>query len=403
MSSLDIFWFVIGIVLTALFFIWKSRRWFMTQKQRLILMEKELHSAVEKRKQSLEQEHEACLTSLKASLTRAEINLKIKAEQYEQQKQQLDRKVSQTLSALSTKELSIAKEREKIKKCLEEIHKLSFEEIIQLLEPKMIDQARERTTAHVKHLETIAEKKGQALLLQAVEKASLTNTKESFTHLIQLPDPAIAPRLIGKEGKIITRLEELCGVNLRIDSSPSQIVIASLNGRRRALACVVIEQLMKYERISLALVESSYRTAVDTFDNRCIENGRLAAGALASKMSKNMLKMIGEMEFYSSLGQNLLQHSIEVAKLASRMAMDMNLKRDDAFLMGLLHDIGKVLPETAETHAQQGQAFCIAEGISREIANGVGAHHNEIAPLTDEARLIPIADQISAGLMGNRK
>lgn len=403
MNFIDLFWFVSGVVLATLFFLWKGFIWVRRQKQRFTLLEKELDKQLSQKSKALEDEHKSCLHSLQTSLQRAEIQAKIKGEQYEKEKQLAERKLKDKLQSLTVREQALDKEREKLTNALKRVHELSLEEAVAIVEPRLLQQAKDRVSKELSLLEQAATKKGQEILLQAIERASLKITKELTTITIELRDPRIAPKLIGKDGKIISRLEEMCGVNIRVDNTTSQATITSLNGRRRAFACLLIDQLVKHERISTALLESAHKATNELFESRVIQNGLKLTQHLTFKVSKNVLRAIGDMEYYASQGQNLLQHSLEVAQIAQRLAVDLKLNHEKAYLMGLLHDIGKVLPNTTLTHALQGQMFCLQEGIPTDIANGVGAHHNEILALSEEARLIPIADQLSAGLMGNRK
>ncbi len=397
-SNLDFFSFVLGasFVLLVFLFCWnflqartqeKINQLRFSFEQEEKLKKQEISHLQEKGRLSLQKEQLESMHSLHKQKTEQELLL---------DKLQLQEK------RLKEKEQQIDQEKKKLITLLEKHASAPLEQLIQKVAEKELQAKKQLAQIELNQLEQESAQRAQNLLLSALERASLPTTRDSSSISLPLPHESLIPQLIGKEGKTIRRFEELMGVSAKIDESTKSLLISSFNGKRRAQAEMLAHALFESGKISLKIVEDLAAQVEKNFETRLQQMGQKTADDLGVQLPKSVLSQVAEMEFYSSFGQNLLLHSIEVAQIAQNLSLELKLDGKKAALMGLLHDIGKTILNETSSHALIGAQFLRKAGLGEDIANGVAAHHREVAPKTPEARLIPIADALSASIPGAR-
>jgi ribonuclease Y len=248
--------------------------------------------------------------------------------------------------------------------------------------------------------------RAHTMLMTALERKSQAVTKECFITEIPLKDRTLIPRIIGKDGRNIQLLEEILQVVIIIDEHSPRIFISAHEQQHRAIAKATFELLLANEKVTSLSIQKAYNEAVASLSNRNSQRGAsaLRTCGVLSTIAPEVCETLGALEFRSSVGQNVLAHSMEVADLMGLLAAELGLNYDVAKAMGLYHDIGKALPSSwGESHALAGKAFLMKWGVDDEIINAVASHHGEEIPRSEEAQLLPICDRISAQLPGVRR
>lgn len=311
--------------------------------------------------------------------------------------------------ALDARQKTIAEKEQKLCSTLERISALSLAEARAELLHKAESSARqeiERTLSKLsRSFEEEQESKAQKLLLTILERKTLGLTRDSFLEEIPLPDQTFVPRFIGKEGRNIKTLSSELDLNIVIEENPPRILLSSYDPYRRALAKAAILALIVSEKITPHTIHNAIHEQATLFPTLLENEGALVCKSLSitTPLAADILRCIGTMKYRSTAGQNLLQHSIDVAELMAMAACELGLHVEKARVMGLLHDVGKVLPPSEGlSHAHAGKNLLQRHHIHSDIINGVAAHHGEESQTTNEAKLLPICDRLSAQLYGTR-
>lgn len=242
------------------------------------------------------------------------------------------------------------------------------------------------------------------LIICALGRVSGACLQEASITEVSLPNEEMKAKIIGREGKNIKCFQQLTGVNIIVDDTPLQISLSCFDVTRREVAKIALQELIRDGRITASTIAEAVTLAKNSLPELLLQYGLEAANrAKVFRLDPEILRALGNMHFRSTLGQNLLEHSIEVAELAAMIASELKVDSQKARRMGLLHDIGKVLDlEKGPTHAIAGYRFCREHHESEEIANGIGAHHNEMASQTLEAEILKCADYLSGARRGAR-
>src|SRR3989442_7402197 len=211
-------------------------------------------------------------------------------------------------------------------------------------------------------------------------------------------------RIIGREGRNIRALENITGVDFIVDDTPSAVVLSAFDGVRREIAKLTLEKLVQDGRIHPARIEEAYYQAKSEIDNHIIEQGEQALfEADVHSLHPELVKLLGRLKYRTSYGQNVLSHSIEVARLAAMMADELGASAKTARRAALLHDIGKAVShETEGPHALVGGEFARRYGEPEAVAHAIEAHHNEVAMQTVEGVIVQAADSLSGARPGAR-
>ncbi len=211
-------------------------------------------------------------------------------------------------------------------------------------------------------------------------------------------------RIIGRDGRNIRTFEKLTGVDVIIDETPSAVVLSSFDGVRREIARLTMERLIADGRINPALIEETYEHARAEIDERIVEEGeRAALESRVQGLDPKLIHLLGQLEFRTSYGQNVLDHLVECSHLAGLIAAELGASVETARRAALLHDIGKaVTHEVDGPHAAVGANFARRHGESEATAHAMEAHHNEVEPRTVEAVIVQTADALSGARPGAR-
>ena len=211
-------------------------------------------------------------------------------------------------------------------------------------------------------------------------------------------------RIIGREGRNIQALEQLTGVDIIVDDTPSAIRLSSFDGMRREVARLTLERLIADGRIHPARCEEAYEQASGEVEERIVEEGeRAVLDANVNGLHPQLIDLLGRLQFRTSYGQNALAHLVECSRLATLIALELGAAADIARRAALLHDIGKAVDqETEGTHAQIGAGLARRYGESEAVVHAIEAHHDEVEPSTVEAVIVQAADALSGARPGAR-
>ena len=305
------------------------------------------------------------------------------------------------------KDLENAKEREI--EALGKIAKMSVDEAKTEMMRELKDDMTKEMAEYIRQEEDRAkeevEKKSKELLVSTIQRYATDHTSEATVTTVALPNDDLKGRIIGREGRNIKTIETLTGIDLIIDDTPDVIVLSSFDPIRREVARIAIERLIADGRIHPGKIEEMIEKAKVEVENTIKEEGERAlyeTGVM--NLHPDLVKLLGKLKFRTSYGQNVLNHSIEVSNLCGLLAEELGLDVAIAKRAGLLHDIGKSFDQDIEgTHVTLGVDLLKKYKEKNEIIWAVEAHHGDVDPNTLEARLVQIADTISASRPGARR
>ncbi len=325
---------------------------------------------------------------------------------------------------LEEKEIKIEKQREKLvrketelndliskeEKELERISELTKEDAAKIILTKLENQLDHDKAVLIRDFEHNLDREkdriSKRIISTAIGKASADYVVDSTISVIQLPSEEMKGRIIGREGRNIRAIEAATGVDLIIDDTPEAVVLSSFDGVRREVARIALEKLISDGRIHPTKIEEVVAKAQEEVEESVLDAAEQAILEVGiPTLPREVLKVFGRLKFRTSFGQNILQHSIEVAHIAAALAAEIGANVDVAKRAGLLHDIGKAFSHEQEgSHAINGGEFLRKFSKENEtVINAVESHHNEVEQLSVEAVLVQAADSISASRPGARR
>lgn len=255
-----------------------------------------------------------------------------------------------------------------------------------------------------KEAEEQAEQKASSIIATAINRLATRCVSETTVNTVSIPNEEMKGRIIGREGRNIRTLEQATGVNIIIDDTPGAVVLSGFDPVRLQVAKAALQDLIADGRIHPTRIEEAVQKAklnVQKLIKQYGEDAALRVGTM--NLHPEIIMLLGKLKFRFSYGQNVLEHSIEVSHLMGIMAAELGLDSHLAKRIGLLHDMGKAVTHEIEgTHALIGHDLALKYGESKEVANGIGCHHQEIEPTTIEASLCSSADALSASRPGAR-
>ena len=250
-----------------------------------------------------------------------------------------------------------------------------------------------------------ADKTAREIVSTAIQRCAADQAGEITVTSVHIPSDDLKGRIIGREGRNIRTFEQVSGVSLVIDDTPETVVLSSFDPVRRETARVALENLIADGRIHPARIEEMYKKAETLVNERVREAGEQAAYDCGiHDLHPELIKTLGALRYRTSFGQNVLQHSIQVATLCGTMASELGINPAPAKRAGLLHDIGKAIDHEIEgPHAVIGADLCRRYGERPAIVHAVEAHHADVEPNTVLDVLVQAADAISAARPGARR
>jgi ribonuclease Y len=380
------------------------------KKEKLLEVKEEWH----KRKSEFEQERHNKLQKITAS----ETQLKKREENIENRMDLIlrrEKQIQDTEASFKKLQEDINRKTEEVKKLhqqqiqkLQEISGLSREEARRILFDSLINEVKEQSANKIKQIreetKQKAEREAQSIIIQAIQRTATDHSIESTVSVVNLDSDEMKGRIIGREGRNIRAFESATGIDLIIDDTPEAVVISGFDPFRREVAKKALEKLMLDGRIHPARIEEIVEKTRKELEEEIMAVGDSVLLELGIKnMHKELIRLVGKMKYRSSYGQNLLTHSIEVAKLASIMASELNLDVNMAKRAALLHDIGKCADDAEGPHALVGYEISKKYKENPIVCNAIGSHHEDIEMETPIAVIVQAADSISGARPGARR
>lgn len=292
---------------------------------------------------------------------------------------------------------------------LQEIAKMSVEDARQVFLRRVEDESRHEAARLMRQIEEEAKRasdsRARAIIIDTIQRCTVERVNEATVSVVELPSDDMKGRIIGREGRNIRTFEQVLNVDLIIDDTPEAVVVSCFDPIRREVARIALLNLIVDGRIHPARIEEAAERAKSEVDRQIIEAGeRAVLRAGIAGMHPELVKMMGRLRYRTSYGQNVLNHSIEVAFLAAHMAAEAGANIEVARRAAFLHDIGKgVAMEIEGPHALVGMDLARKYGESDAVAHAIGAHHAEIEAQSVEAALVICADSLSAARPGARR
>lgn len=367
--------------------------------------------AIKEKQMAQSKEFDASRYAEERKLIRAEEQLKQREDKLEQRIALVEKRELKLkgLEKLAEEELNAAKETQNnFTNQLEKLAGYSREDAKLELTAKLQEEVRRDQANYIKqhHEEAVshAEANAARIIATAIQRMATSTTSEITACTVTLPSEEIKGRIIGREGRNIRTFEKITGVNLVMDDTPQAVVISAFDPMRRHIAKLALTELIQDGRIHPTSIEESVAKATKTTAKQIQQFGEDSAFRIGvMDFHPEIMQLLGKLKFRYSLGQNVLDHSIEVSHLMGIMATELGLNVALAKRIGLLHDIGKAVShEVPGTHAMIGHDLALKYGESLLVANGIGCHHFEIEPTTVEGSLTSSADSISASRPGAR-
>ncbi len=375
------------------------------QKKEILLNAKDEIIRERNQQERENRERRAEVQRFEARVNKKEELLEQRAAEFEKAEKELAEKQV----AIGKKEEELSKQEELYRAELEKISGLSAQEAKELIIKNLENDARHDAQALINKIEQdaqlSAEKKARDILITTIQRIAPETTSDITVTTVSLPSDEMKGRIIGREGRNIRTLETLTGVDIIIDDTPEAVVISCFDPVRKEIAKESLERLISDGRIHPARIEEIVQKVTHEIQNKIYEEGERALFDLGiHNMNADGVRALGRLYFRTSYGQNVLNHSKEVARIAVMIASEIGADRELAKRAAILHDIGKGAEnDSDQNHAEVGAELARKMGENALVINAIAAHHNDVEATSIEAIIVQIADAISAARPGARR
>lgn len=367
----------------------------------------------------LRSEHERYVQGKNNSIGKSESRIKQKENTLNQRLEESKKKsneinsirdnLTNQLDVVQRKEESLEKMYHQQVNQLEALSDLSAEDAKAQLIETIKDEAKANAMVFVNEIiedaKLSADQEAKKIVIQSIQRTAAESAIENSVTVFPLDSDDVKGRIIGREGRNIRALESLTGIEIIIDDSPDAIILSGFDPVRREVARLSLHKLVTDGRIHPARIEEVVNKTKKQLDKQILETGKRTLIDLGiHNMHVELMRMVGRMKYRSSYGQNLLQHSREVANLCATMASELGLDPKKAKRAGLLHDIGKVPDSEAELpHALHGMKLAEKFKEHADVCNAIGSHHDEVEMTSLLSPIVQVCDAISGARPGARR
>ncbi len=367
----------------------------------------------------LKEDHEVRIKDRERKLQSAEDRIRNKENSLSKQIEELNRKnnkmdntkavLEAKVKAYEVKEQELEKMHQKTVNELSNISGMSSEDAKASMMEALKDEARTSAMAHINEIteeaKLNANKEAKKIVIQTIQRVATEQTIENSVSVFNIESDEVKGRIIGREGRNIRAIEAATGVEIIVDDTPEAIILSCFDPVRREIARLALHQLVSDGRIHPARIEEVVAKTKKQLDEEITETGKRTCIDLGIHgLHAELTRMVGRMKYRSSYGQNLLQHSREVANMCAIMATELGLNVKLAKRAGLLHDIGKVPDDEPELpHAVLGMKLAEKFGEKQDVCNAIGAHHDEVEMTTLIAPIVQVCDAVSGARPGARR
>jgi ribonuclease Y len=381
--------------------------------------EREAETTVKEARLEAKEELQKVRAEVEADLRERRVELKTSEERVAQREEQLERRSTELErrdQQVFEREAQAASLAEELKDAhaqqtavLERISGLTGAQAKEMLLKQTEDEARHDMAKLIRSIEEEAkheaDRRARNILSLSIQRTAANHVAETTVSVVPLPSDDMKGRIIGREGRNIRALENLTGIDFIIDDTPEAVVLSGFDGVRREIARLTITKLLADGRIHPARIEEMYNQAKAEIDATIEEAGEQACfDANVHGVAPELVKVLGRLKFRTSYGQNVLNHSVEVAHLAGIMANELGANPKVARRAGLLHDVGKAIDHEVDgSHGQISAQLARKYRETQSVVHAIEAHHQDVDPQTVEAVLVQAADAISAARPGARR
>ena len=375
----------------------KKKEALLEAKEEILKARNEAEAEIKERRSEVAKLERRCV-SREESLEKKLENLERKEETLNRKIKENEEKVAE-IEKIKTQQLEI----------LQQISGFTAEEAKREIVDKIVDEARFEAAQKVAEIQNQAKEEAEEtarnIICMAIQRVASDQVAESTVSVVALPNDDMKGRIIGREGRNIRAVEQQTGVDLIIDDTPEAITISCFDPVRRAVAKLALEKLISDGRIHPAKIEETVEKSKKEIDQAIKQAGERAVFEVGIHgINNELVKILGRLKYRTSYGQNVLNHSVEVAYIAGMIADEVGADSTVAKRAGLLHDIGKAMTQEVEgSHVQIGVDIARKYKESKDVIHAIEAHHGDVEPRTLVAMIVQAADAISAARPGARR